>query len=318
MQAHQYIYFFSYDHHESALCKLESKYIFNQEDKNKLLVSNIKAEPANSAFIKKRLDIHLYSEDYNLLIDKIKEAQLKEEGFKVEYLVLDGDKTAYDQRLKKLKDIGYAIDGTPDYYNPGITYALCFYEGVWCFGELHKNGFDWHKHKQKPHSNSNSIHMHIAKSIVNIAAMSNKETKLLDACCGVGSILLEACFSDYQIEGCDINWKVCHHARKNLSHFNYTSQVYRSDIKDLEKKYDAAIIDLPYNHFTYAAEDTAQHIIESTTKITNRMVIVSTSDIKDIIEDLGFQIIDFCSIGKSGKVNFARKIWVCEKKVIEA
>ncbi len=314
MQINDYIYFFSYDNFESELCKLESRYIFKKEEKNKLLRSNIKAEPWSSAFIKKRLDVILFSEDYATLIEEIKKQNICIDGFKVEYIVAEGDTTEYDKRLEKLKDVGYSIEGDPEYYKPVITYAICCYLGVWCFGIMVKNGFDWYKHKKKPYSFSNSINVNIAKALVNIAAKADKEKKLLDACCGVGTVLLEACFAGNNIEGCDINWKVCGHARKNLAHFNYDTTVYRSDIKDITNRYDAAIIDLPYNLFTKVDEDTASHIISSTVEITDRIVIVSTIDIADLISNAGLEIADYCSVGKSGKASFSRKIWVCEKR----
>ncbi len=310
-----YIYFFSYDKTESELCKLESKYFFKEEDKNKQLVTTIKAEPSHSAFIKKRIDVILSSDDYSLLIDQIKKESICIDGFKVEYLVFEEDKTPYKERLEKLKDIGYSIEGVPDYYNPTITYALCNLHGTWCFGILVKNSFDWYKHKQKPYSFSNSINIKIAKALVNIASKTDKEKDLLDACCGVGTIMLEACFAGHKIEGCDINWKVCRQARANLAHFNYVTNVYRSDINDISTRYDAAIIDLPYNLFSYADEETIVHIIKSSVKLTDRLVIVSISDIAKLISNVGFRVVDYCTVGKSGKVNFARNIWVCEKVV---
>nr|WP_320120395.1 hypothetical protein [uncultured Marinifilum sp.] len=313
MQISKYIYSFSYDNTESELCKLESRYIFNEEEKNKVFFSHIKIEPSNSAFIKNRLDIISCSEDYSALINEIRKQEICVEGFKVEYLVFNGDTTEYAKRLKKLKDIGYSIEGNPDYYNPIITYALCYYEGVWYFGTLTKDNFAWHKHKQKPCSYSNSISINVAKSLVNIATRANKETHLLDACCGVGTIMLEACFAGYNIEGCEINWKVCMDARENLSYFNYVANVYHSDIKDINELYEAAIIDLPYNLFSSASHNDILHIIESTAKVTDLLVIVSTSDITNLIGSIGFRVADSCSVSKSGKRNFARKIWVCEK-----
>jgi len=309
----KYIYSFNCDITERELCTLESKYIFNKEEKNKLLFSDIKVEPSSSAFIRSRLDIISFSEDYSTLINEIKKENIHIEGFKIEYLVFDGDTTEYSDRLRKLRDIGFSIEGDTDYYNPTTTYALCYYESVWYFGVLIKNNIAWHKHKQKPCSFSNSISINIAKALVNIAAKANKEKKLLDACCGVGTIMLEACFAGNNIEGCDINEKTCKNARENLSHFDYTANIYHSDIKDISKRYEAAIIDLPYNLFTSATDNDIVHIIESTAEITDRLVIVSTSDITNLISNIGFRISDYCSVSKRGKVNFAREIWVCEK-----
>ena len=313
MQANNHLYFLIYDHHEREISKLESKYIFGKEDKGKLLLTNKVVEPSDSAFLKKRLDIIRSSDDYMNLIKQIKDEQICAEGFKVEYLVLDGDTTGYAHRLEKLRDIGYVIEGNPDYRKPKITFALCYHGGTWLFGQLIKNNYDWLKHKQKPYSFSNSIHINIAKALINIAAQGDKSKTLLDTCCGVGTIMLEACFAGNNIEGCDINWKVCRQARSNLAHFNYGKQVFRSDIKDINNKYDAAIIDLPYNLFSNVDENNALHIIESASEISNRLIIVSIADIEDVITHVGLTLQDCCRVGKSGKASFTRKIWVCEK-----
>ena len=313
MHKYNYIYSFNYDYNENELCKLESRHIFNEEEVDKLLFSDLKIEPSSSAFIKKRLDIVLCSEDYSALIEQIKNQKICIERFKVEYLILEGDNTGYTERLQKLRDIGLSITGEPDYKSPTVIYSLCHHNGTWYFGALIKNSFDWHNHKTKPKSFSNSITMSIGKSLINIATKANKDKKLLDACCGVGTILLEACFSDFNITGCDINEKTCNSARENLSYFNYTANVCHSDIKDISEKYDAAIIDLPYNLFTKVSDDTNAHIIQSTSKITNRLVIVSTLDMTDLINNIGFRLLDYCIVTKKGKKNFSRKIWVCEK-----
>ena len=315
MQVNKHIYSFSYDNTEGELCKLESRHIFNREEKNRQLFSDIKVEPSSSAYIKKRLDVISFSDDYATLITEVKKESICVEGFKVEYLVLDCDTTAYADRLKKLKDIGFSIEGDPDYYNPTITYGLCSYEDIWYFGILIKDNFEWHKHNKKPCSFSNSISVSIAKALVSIATKADKEKKIIDACCGVGTIMLEACFVGNEIDGCDINWKASRDARINLSHFNYTSTVYRSDIKDISLRYDAAILDLPYNLYSRSSDDEVLHIIQSSAELSDRLIIVSTSDITDFIIGTGYRIADHCSVSKRGKANFARKIWVCEKNI---
>ncbi|TLX74581.1 methyltransferase [Labilibacter sediminis] len=315
MHIYKHIYTFSYDNAEADLCKLESRYIFNKDENNRQLFSDIKAEPSHSAYIKKRLDIISYSDEYSALIDNIKKEGICVNGFKVEYLVLEGDDTAYADRLNKLKDVGYSIEGDPDYYNPTVTYGICAHEGIWYFGVLNKDSFHWHKHNQKPYSFSNSIGVSIAKALVSIASKSNHKKSLIDACCGVGTIMLEACFAGIKIDGCDINWRACRDARKNLTHFNYQATVFRSDIKDINNRYDAAILDLPYNLYSRATDEDVLHIVKSSAELTDRLVIVSTSDITDFISSTGFSISDQCNVGKPGKSGFARKVWVCDKNI---
>lgn len=314
MPKKSYIYSFKYDFHNDELCKLESRQIFDEEEKNKLLFSNIKVDPSISPFIKSRFEIILSSEDYSKLLTNIKRENIHIDGFKAEYLVVDGDSTGYRERLKKLRDIGYSIEGEPEYYTPSITYSICKSENIWYFGILIKHNTDWYKHKKKPCSFSSSINMDIAKSLVCIASNGNKTNQLLDACCGVGTVLLEACISGFNIEGCDINFKACEYTKENLAHYNYTAKVIRSDIKDIDLKYDAVIIDLPYNLYTYSNDTIALHIIESAAKLSSRVVIVSIADIEDLIKKSGLKVSDFCSVGKKGKAKFSRNIWVCEKE----
>ena len=313
MPKNNYIYIFNYDGNEADLCQLESRYIFKEELTDKLLFSNLTIDPSSSAFIKKRLDIISSSEDYATLIQNIKNEHIHIDDFKIEYLVLKGDTTAYANRLQKIRDVGFSIEGEPDYKNPTTSYGLCYYNGIWYFGELIKNTFDWHKHKEKPHSFSNSITMSIAKSLLNIATKANKEKTVLDACCGVGTILLEGCFAGFNISGGDINEKTCNYARENLTYYNYPATIYHSDVKDISKHYDAVIIDLPYNLFTKVSDSTNFHIIDSAAKLTTQLVIVSTSDITTLINNAGFKVVDYCSVQKKGKKNFSRKIWVCVK-----
>lgn len=313
MPTHNYIYSFKYDIHNDELCKLESRQIFNQEEKNNLLFSNIKVDPSISPFIKSRFEIITSAEDYSALLENIRQENIHMDGFKAEYLVLDGDSTGYAERLNKLKDVGYCIEGDPDYISPSITYSICYYKNIWYFGVLVKHDTAWFKHKKKPFSFSSAINMDIAKTLVSIASKGNKSNRLLDAGCGVGTVMLEACISGFNIEGCDIHWKACQATRKNLAHYDYTANVYRSDIKDISNKYDAAIIDLPYNLFSHSDDDNTLHIIESAAKVAPQVVIVSTSDIQTLIEKSGLRISDSCAVGKKGK-KFARSIWVCEKK----
>ncbi len=314
MPNYNYLYSFNYDSHNSELCKLESRQIFNQSEKYKILFSDIKVDPSISPFIKNRFEIITSSDSYTNLITNIKEEDIHIDGFKAEYLILDGDNTDYDERRKKLKDVGYSIVGEPDFENPSIIYSICIYNNIWYFGVLIKHNMEWQKHKKKPFSFSNSIGMDIAKTLVALTSKGDKSKKLLDACSGVGTVILEACIAGFNIEGCDINPKRYEQTLKNIKHYDYTSNIYCKDIKDHVGSYDCAIVDLPYNLYSLVDDSTTEHIINSTVKLSERVIIVSTSDIKDTIKKSGLKVKDFCIVEKRGKSKFSRKIWVCEKE----
>ena len=312
MDKNNFIYTFSYNINESDVCKLESRQLFHQEEQHKVLMSDVKVEPSHSAFVKKRLDVLCVAESYDLLLQLLESESFVAEDFKVEYMSVYGDQTSYTEGLQMLSDVGARIQGLPCIQHPKVLFGLCHHDGRWYLGYLHKNNYKWKAHKLKPRSYSNSINIHLAKVLVNVATGGRTDRKLLDACCGVGTIMLEACFAQVAIEGCDINWRVCVQSRENLAHFNYKAEVMRSDIKDVSKHYDAAIIDLPYNLFSCADEAKHWHIISSAARVAPRVIIVSTSDISPLIDKEGLRLIDFCTVKKRGKKSFERKIWVCE------
>lgn len=312
----RYLYSFKYDYHHQELSRLESRQIFDAKQDGRVLFSDTKINLSISPFIKNRLELIASSENYTDLLENIKKENIRIDGFKVEYLVLDGDTIEKPERQDRLKDIGYCIDAAPNYKSPSITYAVCHHQNTWYFGELTKPNSDWRKHKKKPCSFSNSISMSIAKTLVSIATKGDESVRLLDVCCGVGTIMLEACYAGINVEGCDIDLKRCKHTRENLAHYQYTAHVYHSDIKDFDKKYDAIIIDLPYNLYSYSNEDATSKIVESTAQLAGRVVIVSISDISSVIRDCGLKTVDFCTVEKRGKSGFTRSIWVCEKEAL--
>ncbi len=307
-----YLYLFNYDYHHSELCKLESRQIFGEEEKNKLLFSKLEIDPSVSPFIKNRLELIAFSADYSEFLKSIEHKNIHIEGFKIEYLIWEDDETNFAERRIKMRDIGYLIEGNPDFDIPSITYGVCKIENIWYFGVLAKQDIGWQKHKNKPCSFSISIGMTIGKSLVGIASKGDKSDRILDACCGVGTVLLEACFAGFYIEGCDINPKACKHSASNLAHYGYEAQVHCADIGNLNRKYDVAIIDLPYNLYSHSDDSTVSHIIESTAKLTSRIVIVSISDIQSLIDKASLKVTDFGTVPKKGKSKFTRNVWVCE------
>lgn len=308
-----FLYNFNYDRHHSELSKLEARQLFNKEHTDKLLFSNVEIDPSTSPFIKARLELICIASTYNELLSNIRHKDLKDHGFLVDYLILENDTTSFAERKTRLKDVGYCIDAEPSFNNPSIVFGICTYKDLWYFGRLVKEDNEWHKHSKKPKSFSSSLDIHLAKSLVSIASKGQKQTSLLDACCGVGTVLLEGCIAGFNITGCDINEKACDNTIHNLAFYNYNADVHCCDIAKLNINFDAIIIDLPYNLYSHATNEVVEHIISSATKLAPRLVIVSIADIKPALKTSGLSVTDFCIVEKRGKSRFKRNVWVCEK-----
>ena len=118
MPSNNYLYSFNYDIHNSNLSKLVSRQIFKEEEKDKVLLSNKRVDLLISPFIKNRIEIIAVSENYSELIHKIKAEKIKIEAFNVEYVIIEGDSTEFSKRKEKLKDIGFSIEGNPNFKSP--------------------------------------------------------------------------------------------------------------------------------------------------------------------------------------------------------
>lgn len=278
-----------------------------------MLFSDKEVDPSISPFIKRRFDIHFSANTYEQLLDGVKQENIMIEGFKAEYTILGEDSTSYAERLNKLRDVGMRIQGIPNYLQPTRIYSICQYMGIWYFGTLAKHDTSWYKHKDKPHSFSNSLGMELAKSLVCIASEGNKDVSLLDGCCGVGTVMLEGCISDFQIEGCDISSHSTQYAAQNLTHYGYSARVHHCDINELDEQYEAAILDLPYNFYSYSDDAITANIIQSASRLAKKLVIVSLADIENVITQFSMKVTDFCTVEKKGKSKFQRNIWVCQR-----
>lgn len=308
-----FLYNVSYIEHEEELCNLEIRSLFRKEPVQRVFISDRRVNPAISPFIRNRLEITYRAETFQELLSIIEKEEISLDGFKVRYLSLSKEDSFYEKRKQLCTEVGLRIEGLPLYKNAKVTLGLCYHSGYWYLGYLLKNSNEWRKHNKKPHAYSSSIAINIAKVLVNVAGEGDFTTKIIDPCCGVGTVLLEGNYAGYDICGCEIKEKVCEKAIKNLQHFSYDAKVRCGDIRDIEDYYDSAIVDMPYNIFSKTSEENEISIIKNAKRIAKKIILVTSKDMRELIEGLDLKVLDGCKIGKgtSGR-DFYRYIWVCE------
>ncbi len=208
--------------------------------------------------------------------------------------------------------VGLAITGASEFVKPDTVFGVTSYNGHWYFGVFEMNDILWKQHIEKPYSYSSSLGINTAKAILNTAAKGDLTCKVIDPCCGVGTVLLEGHISGYDITGCEIKEKVAIKARENLKHYGYVGEVINSDIKDIIYTYDAAVVDLPYGNFSHSDEANMTQIIRHAKRISKRQVFISSIDLTDSIIEENLTIVDRGVVYKNKSRRFVRYIWVCE------
>lgn len=305
----EYLYIVNYPKFEEELCRMEMKVLFNKEFDNKIFFSERNFNPSNSPFIKNRLDI-IYKEDsLEKIVENIKEDNLAFDDFKVEYLRLEKWNVSYEERLKSVREIGLVIEGFPDIHNPKISIGITKVEDKWILGVNRRNDYEWHIHDRKPCTYSNSLSIRVARALVNIATKGNQDVKMIDPCCGVGTVLIEGLSMGYDIWGCEINPQICANAKRNLEFFGLEQNVYKGSMHDLDEKYDVSVIDIPYGLFTKTTEEEQRAIIESGRRLSDKMIIITFEDMDKMIEEAGFKVKETCKVCKG---QFTRYVSICE------
>ena len=308
----KYLYVFNYPPEDKELCALEFRALFKDKFKSKYYLSNLNYSVDKSVFMKAKIDIWQINDDFNQLIKQIKSLHKEYQNFKVIYLKNQITHVDYQESLQKCKDISWAIEGSVNMSKPDHTIAITKLANNWICGYYHHGVPSWKKHDDKPNTFSNSLDIRLARTLVNIAAGNQDQVRIVDPCCGMGTVVLEGLALGLDIEGFDISREISWLARKNLKYFAYDEYlINKVSIHDLDKHYDVAIMDIPYNLYTPITYEEQCKLIQSARKICDKMVIVTYEDMSQEINQAGFLIIDGCIRKKTEYVKFGRYIYIC-------
>ncbi|MBU3143620.1 TRM11 family methyltransferase [Clostridium sp. CF012] len=305
----KYLYTTNYSKDEESLCKMEIKCLFNKTLHEKHLFSDIYVDPSRSPFIKKCISIMYSGQTMKQIIDQIVMDKLTSVNYKVAYINATDEITGFHEGRSIEFEVGFNILGEAEMKNPEITFGITKVDNIWVFGECESNTSDWQFHNKKPFSYSNALKVNVCRALVNIAVGTNLGCSVVDPCCGIGTVLIEAISMGINIKGYEINSYIGKNAKTNLRYFGYEEDVITiGDMHDIQNKFNVAIVDLPYGIFTQITTQEQLAIMESTRRIAEKMVIITFEDMEEQITSVGFQIDDRCTVSKG---TFKRHIYIC-------
>lgn len=299
------LYLINYKEIYEQLYRLEMRHLLGFEPENKYFVTEEEIDVNASTFFKGVLSLDFSAASLEELTERVKAAQLSFESYKIEFIKLDQD-VNYQTRLKAMHDIGYAIEGEFLKNGAKTTLRVTKLEGVWYFGLYQRNSAEWQERISKPHHYSIALETRLARALVSIA--STYGTSLVDPCCGIGTVVIEAKKMGHIIDGYDLNRKVVWYSRQNLIHYGLEPDTKVSDIADIDQVYDVAIVDLPYGKFVKRDKAMQTTIFENAKRIASVVIFVAMEDKKEEFEQYGYQVIDQCLVPKENQ--FKRHIYV--------
>ncbi len=308
-----YIYTYAYSPDEASLCAMELRCLFGQEIPEGIFMSGVQVDVSRSPFMKERIDVLYEGDSLEDIYRQTEQVEVEGQTFKVIYVKINDlapeHKIEYDERRAIEREIGMRIEGEADVNRPERVYGIVTLGGRWYFGTYHKNQATWFRQMKKPRSYSIALSTRVARAAVNMAAPRTRGIKMIDPCCGIGTVMVEALSMGIDIVGRDINPQIAAGARTNIAHFGFKSEVTLGDIADITEHYDAAVVDMPYNLYSRITPEEQYAILVNTRRIADRVVIVAIEAMDEMIGAAGFTIIDRC-VAKKG--TFSRHLMLCE------
>lgn len=314
-QTSEYIYTCTHGLEERSLCALEQRALFGEEADN-LIKSTRYIDPSRSPFLKGRLSILFSCKSVQAIAKQVHQIELSDQTFKVLYIKINDlsneEKIEFAEQRIIEKEIGWNIIGKAKMKNPDILFGIVPFKGQWYFGTYQESESVWLYHVKKPQEYSTAISTRLARAVVNIAVPDPSGVRVIDPCCGIGTVLVEALSMGIHIVGSDRNPLVVKGSRENITYFNYDGRVEVKDIAEVEGPYDVAIIDMPYNIASLATPEEQFTIIKHARRIASKVVILTIEDMDEVILMVGFTIVDRCVAHKGLKELFSRQVIVCE------
>ncbi|MFA6126272.1 MAG: hypothetical protein WC699_03110 [Bacteroidales bacterium] len=302
-------YTINYTRFLAGLCNLEMKSLFNYDGEEKYFFSNRLIKPSRSAFIKEMLAVIYEGDTVDSLVKQVLDNHFSADEFRVTYIQAEGENVEYQERLRSTRVLGTAIQGEADVRHPKVTFGVTFVKGKWYFGTYEKNDYSWHHHDNKPHTYSNSINFRVARALVNIGVGPDTSQTLIDPCCGVGTVVIEARSMGINARGYEINRPVAFNARENLDFFGYPEVITEGDMHTIGEHFDVGIIDIPYGLYQAITPEEQMEIIKTARRICRRLILVTFENMDKMIWEAGFELRDKVVVAKGKMIRYVN---VCE------
>ncbi|HLC50275.1 MAG TPA: DNA methyltransferase [Candidatus Nanoarchaeia archaeon] len=227
-----------------ALTKSVYRLLF--ECKTEDLIDSIKSFGWNSVY-KKDFCLRLHNLDNNNPINKklINEKRINNKSNNKNIIKIN------NLSEKKLAGYVWNILNNPkvNLQNPKTLIAIIISKGkAYCGVLVHENKEDFESRKShlRPFPHPSSLHPKVARALVNLSEIKEKEI-LFDPFCGTGGFFIEAGLMNIKSIGYDISKMMAEGCIANLEH--YKNKIYKIKIKDaadITDKFDCLVTDLPY------------------------------------------------------------------------
>lgn len=305
-----YIYPYACHEDERPLCEMELRILLDAPVTARYVRSEQEVDPSRSPFVHGRLNVVCRAPSLEAIAEAASSLELHGRTFKLRYIEADGE-ADYGERRRIERLVGAHFRGKAEMKRPEYLYGLAYADGEWLLGDYVESESVWLRHNDKPRHYSTALGTRTARAIANIAVPQPENIRAVDPCCGIGTVLIEAKSMGIHMDGFDLNPLAAIGARENLAFFGLAGDVVVADMRTLEGRYDALVLDLPYNLCSVLTAGERLEMLNAARRLAGRCVIVATEDIEGELAAAGMTAEERCVVRKG---NFARYVWLCVRR----
>ena len=239
------------------------------------------------AYVKSCTEILFEAGSLAEICGQIKSAELHAEDFRVS--VVRFPRNLHVDTMKIAHSVGGLIGGRVCLTEPRVIFLMVVTsEKIWFGRLLSESDGGWVSHQKRPYTTSSSLPTRLARAMINLIACP--DDRLLDPCCGTGTIVLEAAQMGMEAVGYDINPNMVDATRANLTHYGLNATVYLGDAGQISEHFDVVATDLPYGIMLTSDITRDKKILQNLHRISAKAVFVDVRDLSGQLVNLGYNI----------------------------
>lgn len=284
----KYVYLLAGDPNELALAQAEAEALAGgQPIEPRIFAADTLVDIARTGYINAGMELIASGRTVAEVCERVRPLGIAADRFGIEVMRVP---RGLDVSRHETGDaFGKVIEGKPDLTNPLVKFIVfATATGVWFGRTIDFARHDWERFVKKPHDFSSALPVRNARAICNLVIRGGE--RIIDPCCGTGTILIQAATLGARITGYDINPKMVASANANLEHFGLPRVASQGDAAELAGEYDLLITNIPYGNMSEITPEKAERLLANILRLAPRGVIVAGDDLTAQIQSHGVQV----------------------------
>ncbi len=303
-----YVYLLAGDEHEHELALAEAVALAGAVPRgDKLVEADSEIDIARTGYVACGIELLANGTDAEGAAAVLRTRDLASDEFGIEVRRIPRGLRVHRREIATA--LADAIAGGPNLDEPKERFlAFVTGEGVWFGRALERGEPEWQRFAEKLHDCSSALPSQAARAICNLFVRGGE--RVVDPCCGSGTLLIHAASLGAHVTGFDINQKMMWATNKNLAHFGFGPAATVGDAALVAGAFDVLLANVPYGKMSATSDEAVAGMVSNMVRLAPRGAIIATEDLSGIIEAAGGTVREVLRLVK---FSVTRRIFVYER-----